>query len=603
MAATNAEVAAVFDTIADLLELQDANAFRVRAYRRAARTLEGLGRSAASMVENGEDLDALPGIGPDLAVKIAEIAATGTCALHQRLQAALPAQITQLLALPGLGPSKVRTLHDELGITSLAELHRAAQDGRVRTVHGFGEKSEQHLLEACAARLREGRRVALAHADGIALRLIEHLARAPGVRQVVAAGSLRRRRETVGDIDLLATTSRSAPVMQRFTGAPGVARVLSSGTTRASVVLDDELQVDLRAVPAASFGAAWLYFTGSRDHGIALRRLAQSRGLKLNEYGLYRGSARIAGRTEASIYEALGLDYIEPELREDAGEIDAAREHRLPTLVRRSDLRGDLHAHTSDSDGADDLQAMAEAARAAGLGYLAVTDHSSGSGLPRSLDAGALARQIDRIDALNTRLEGIVLLKGVEAEILEDGRLDLPDALLQRLDLVVGAVHRHFDLPRERQTDRLLRAMDHRCFSILAHPMSRLIGARAPCELDLSRVLRAARGRGCFVELDAQPSRLDLPDTGLRVAKQEGVLVSIASDAHAVRQFDALALGVDQARRGWLEAADVLNTRTLAQLRPLLDATMGRTGAIAALPASAVESDSAQHVQRPGRLD
>ncbi|MGA0610797.1 DNA polymerase/3'-5' exonuclease PolX [Caldimonas sp. KR1-144] len=577
MPATNAEIAAVFDRIADLLELQDANAFRVRAYRRAARMLEGLGRSVAAMAERGEDLDALPGIGPDLAGKIAEIAASGTCALHERLRAEMPPQIAELLALPGLGARRVRALHDELGITSLAELHRAAQDGRVQTVHGFGEKTERRLLEACAAHLREGRRILLAQADVIALGLLERLGKAPGVRQAFAAGSLRRRRETVGDIDLLVTMRSGSPVMQRFTGAPAVQRVLSRGATRASVVLDSGLQVDLRAVAPASLGAAWLYFTGSKAHGIALRKRAQALGLKLNEYGLYRGRRRIAGATEASIYEALGLDYIEPELREDTGEIEAARRHRLPALVRVGDLRGDLHVHTRDSDGADDLETMAEAARTRGLQYLAITDHSRGSGLPRSLDAPALARQVERIEALNARLEGITLLKGVEVEILEDGRLDLPDALLGRLDLVIGAVHRHLDLPRARQTDRLLRAMAHPCFSILAHPLTRLIGERPACDIDLPRVLRAARERGCFVELNAQPSRLDLPDSALRIARDEGVLVSIASDAHAAGELDVLRLGVDQARRGWLSAADVLNARTLAELRALLDPTMGRS--------------------------
>jgi DNA polymerase (family 10) len=368
--------------------------------------------------------------------------------------------------------------------------------------------------------------------------------------------------------------------------------VLSAGTTRSSVVLGSGLQVDLRAVAPASFGAAWIYFTGSKAHNIALRKLAQDRGLKLNEYGLYRDNRRIAGNTEASVYEALGLAYIEPELREDRGEIEAARTGQLPELVQRKDLRGDLHAHTTDSDGADSLEAMAEAARERGLQYLAITDHSRGSGLPRSLAADGLARQIDRIDTLNERLKGIVLLKGVEVEILEDGRLDLPDALLRRLDLVVGAVHHRFDLPRARQTERLLRAMDRPCFSILAHPTTRLIDERPACEFDLQRVLRKARERGCFVELDAQPSRLDLPDAACRLARDEGVLVSIASDAHGAGEFDYLGLGIGQARRGWLRAIDVLNTRALPQLRALLDTTMDRAGGGAGAAAGAATATS-----------
>jgi DNA polymerase (family 10) len=591
MPIANVEVAAVFDEIADLLELQNANVFRIRAYRRAARQIEGLGRSVNAMVEQGADLDALPGIGRDLAGKIIEIVATGSCALLERLRKELPAGLTELLKLPGVGARRVRVLHDELGITSLEQLHRAARQGLVRTVHGFGARTEQNLLAAAAAHLQQGRRVKLALAAGVAHKLLAELSAVPGVRQAVAAGSLRRQRETVGDIDLLVAMQRGSAVMERFVKTPGVQRVLSKGATRSSVVLGSGLQVDLRAVASASFGAAWLYFTGSREHNIALRRLAQAKGLKLNEYGLYRGSKRIAGETEVSVYEGLGLDYIEPELREDHGEIEAAQAHRLPRLVQLPDLCGDLHAHTTDSDGAGSLQAMAAAAGARGLQYLAITDHTRGSGLPHALDADALARQIDRIDELNAQLRNVVLLKGVEVEILEDGRLDLPDALLQRLDLVVGAVHHRLGLSRERQTERLVRAMDRPCFSILAHPFTRLIDERPAADIDLPRVLRKARERGCFLELNSQPSRLDLPDAACRMARDEGVLVSIASDAHGIGELDFLKLGIGQARRGWLRAADVLNTRPLTQLRPLIDATMGRSqrssiAAAAAAPAA-----------------
>lgn len=591
MPVANAEVAAVFDEIADLLELQNANVFRIRAYRRAARQIESLGRSVNAMVEQGEDLDALPGIGRDLAGKIIEIVATGGCALLERLRKELPTGMTELLKLPGLGARRVRVLHDELGITSLEQLHRAARQGLVRTVHGFGIRSEQNLLAAAAAHLQQSRRVKLPLAAGVAQKLLAELAAVQGVRQAVAAGSLRRQRETVGDVDLLVAMQRGSAIMERFVETSGVQRVLSKGATRSSVLLGSGLQVDLRAVASASFGAAWLYFTGSKAHNIALRRLAQAKGLKLNEYGLYRGSRRIAGETEASVYEALGLDYIGPELREDNGEIEAAQAHRLPHLVQLQDLRGDLHAHTTDSDGTGSLEAMAAAARARGLQYLAITDHTRGSGLPHALDADALTRQIDRIDELNVQLKDVVLLKGVEAEILEDGRLDLPDALLRRLDLVVGAVHHRFGLSRERQTERLLRAMDRPCFSILAHPFTRLIDERPAADVDLQRVLRKAHERGCFVELNSQPSRLDLPAAACRMAHDESVLVSVASDAHGIGELDFLNLGIGQARRGWLSAADVLNARDLSQLRPLLEACMGRgrraATAAAAAPAAA----------------
>ena len=581
MPIVNADVAAAFDEIADLLEVQGANAFRIRAYRNAARMLGELGRSVKNMVDRGENLDALPGIGPDLAGKITEVVTTGTCARLERLRKELPPAVTELLKIAGLGPKRVRVLHQELGVQTIDELHRVAGQGRIRAVHGFGPKLEQQILDATAPRRQEAHRFKLVMADQVAQALLSELAAVPGVQQAVAAGSLRRRRETVGDLDLLVTAQPDSPVMDGFTAGTDVRRVLSKGSTRASVVLRSGLQVDLRAVDPASFGAAWLYFTGSKAHNIALRKLAQDAGLKLNEYGLYRGEMRIAGATEASVYEVLGLPYIEPELREDRGEINAARAHRLPTLVRLSDLRGDLHSHTRESDGYDSLQALAAAARASGLQYLAITDHSQRLALAHGLDAGRLARQIDRIDALNDQLEGIVLLKGVEVDILEDGSLDLPDTILGRLDLVVGAMHQRFDLPRDQQTSRLLRAMDHPYFSMLAHPTGRLINERPACEIDLPRVIRKARERGCFLELNAHPSRLDLTDVACQMAKDEGVLVSINSDAHSTLEFNNLGFGISQARRGWLEARDVLNTRTLGALRPLLDVTMGRGSPVA----------------------
>ena len=577
MPIANADVAAVFGQIADLLEVQGGNPFRIRAYRSAAQTLGELGRSLQSMIERGDALDTLPGIGPDLAGKIAEVVATGTCEQLESLRRQLPQAITQLLTIPGLGPKRVRALNEALAIGTLEELFSAAREQRIRTVRGFGPETERRILAAAAERISRERRFKLTAAMQVSDALLAELKAVPGVGQAVAAGSLRRMRETVGDLDLLVTATRASPVMTRFTTGSDVRHVLSQGTTRSGVVLRSGLQVDLRAVAPASFGAAWMYFTGSKAHNIHLRRLAQDAGLKLNEYGLFRGSRRVAGASEAAVYRALGLAFIEPELREDRGEIEAAREHRLPQLVSLGDLRGDLHSHTTESDGHASLEAMAEAARERGLQYLAVTEHSKRLALARGLDAGRLARQMVRIDELNARLRGIQLLKGVEVDILEDGTLDLPDAVLGQLDLVVGAIHHRFDLPRQQQTDRLLRAMDHRHFSILAHPTGRLIDERAAYDIDLPRVIGKARERGCFLELNAHPSRLDLDDVACRMACDEGVLVSIDSDAHSTLEFDNLRLGIGQARRGWLRASDVLNTRPLEQLRPLLDATMGRS--------------------------
>lgn len=570
----NADVTRVFDEIADLLELQAANPFRVRAYRRASRLLGGLDRSVRTMVERGDDLDALPGIGVDLAGKIAEIVTTGSCALLKRLRAEVPANLGELLKVPRLGPKRVRALHEELGIETLAQLHAAAQAGRVRSVHGFGARLQQLILAETGRSAGSDHRVRLNVADEVAASLLAHLRSVPGVRRVELAGSARRRKDSIGDIDLLAQCAHGLRATDALVHHEDVRQVLARGPARASVVLRNGMQVDLRVVDEASFGAAWVYFTGSKAHNIALRQLARRQGLKINEYGVFRGDLAIAGRDEASVYRAVGLQLVPPELREDRGELDAAREARLPVLVERGDLRGDLHAHTVASDGHDDIEALASAARAHGLQYLAITDHWKRLALVHGLDAGRLSQQIDRIDRLNASFSGFALLKGIEIDILENGDLGLPDELLQRLDLVVAAVHHRFDLPRERQTERLLRAMDHKHFSVLAHPSARLIAERPPIEIDLPRVMRHAAGRGCFVELNAQPARLDIDDLGCALARAEGVLVSIDSDAHSTLEFDNLRFGIDQARRGGLSASDVLNTRSLDELKRLLARTM-----------------------------
>ena len=385
------------------------------------------------------------------------------------------------------------------------------------------------------------------------------------------AGSYRRRRETVGDLDIVVAAEPAGPAISAFTSYDGVAEVVEQGTTRATVLLRGGLQVDLRVVPPASHGAALCYFTGSKAHNIALRRIAIGQGLKLNEYGMFRGEAQIAGATEDDIYARLGLHAAPPpELREDTGEIDAARAGRLPDLVQLDDIRGDLHVHTEASDGQASLRAMAEAAKALGRDYVAITDHSRHLTVANGLDAARLSRQIDEIARLNATLSGIVVLASSEVDILEDGSLDLPDDILRRLDLVVGAVHSAFDLSREKQTERLLRAMDNPCLDIVAHPTGRLIDSRPPCAIDLERVLRGARQRGCHLEANAQPARLDLDGAGCRMAKEIGVRIAISTDAHAPGQLGLMRFGVDQARRGWLEKDDVLNTRTRAGLRRLL---------------------------------
>ncbi len=571
----NEDIAAIFEEMADLLEIEGANPFRVRAYRNAARSVRSLGRELAEMVASGEDLTQLPGIGKDLAAKIIEMVRTGKVRALEKLHRKVPASLEDLLHIPGLGPRRVRRLFDELGIETLEQLAEAARAGRLRTLPGFGARTEQRILDALAAHRSQERRFLYSVARQYAEPLAAWLRKIPGVERVVVAGSYRRGRETVGDLDILVTVRADSPVMARFVTYDEVAEVISSGATRASVILRSGLQVDLRVVTAHSLGAALHYFTGSKAHNIQIRRLGQQRGLKINEYGVFRGERAIAGESEDSVFAAVGLPYIPPELRENRGEIAAAREGRLPRLIERKDLRGDLHCHSRASDGHADIETMARAAREAGLEYLAITDHSRHLSVARGLDERRLLQQIEEIDRLNERLHGITLLKGIEVDILEDGRLDLPDSVLAQLDLVVGAVHDHFGLSEKKQTARLLRAMAHKYFTLLAHPSGRLLLKREAYAVDMPRVVEAARERGCFLELNAQPLRLDLKDNHCRLARERGVPLSINSDSHGPDGFANLAYGINQARRGWLEKGDVLNTLPLGKLRKRLRGTMG----------------------------
>jgi len=570
----NADIAGVFEEIADLLEIENANPFRVRAYRNAARQTEGMGVPVADMVAKGEDLTELPGIGDDLAAKIREIVETGKCRFLEKLRQKTPPTITELLKIPGLGPKRVRALYHELDVQTLEQLARAARDGRIRELPGFGAKTEQTVLDAISAHVTEQKRFKLAVAAQYAEPLKKYLEKIRGVKQVVLAGSYRRFRETVGDIDILVTAADSGKVMDRFVTYDEVRDVQAKGSTRATVILKSGLQVDLRVVDEDCFGAALQYFTGAKAHNIEIRRLAQQRKLKISEYGVFKNKKRIAGDTEESVYRAVGLPWIAPELRENRGEIEAARAGKLPKLVEFADLKGDLHAHTKATDGHNTLREMAQAARRHGFEYLAITEHSRRLTVAHGLDPQRLRKQMLEIERLNEELDGITLLKGVEVDILEDGHLDLPDDVLSELDLVVGAVHSKFNLSRAKQTERILRAMDHPHFSILAHPTGRLLDNREPYDVDMLRIIRHARERGCFLELNAHPERLDLLDVYCQMARDEEVLVTISSDAHSIQDFDNLVYGVGQARRGWLEKKDVLNSRPLKLLKPLLRRTI-----------------------------
>ncbi len=571
----NVDIAEIFEQIADLLDIQGDNPFRIRAYRNAARTVRDLGTELSALKIQGVDLTRLPGIGKDLADKINEILRTGGTTALKKLKQATPRGLPELLKLPGLGPKRVKALQEQLDIHTLKQLRAAAASGKVRSLPGFGPKSEQQILQAIETQLSASARMLLATAAQYAQSLMEYLHQSKAVQEVVVAGSYRRAKETVGDLDILVTAAKTSDVMSRFVSYDEVKRVLAHGETRATVILRSGLQVDLRVVPPVSFGAALHYFTGSKAHNIAVRRLGQQRGMKINEYGVFKGDQRIAGASEASLFESVGLPFIPPELREGRGEIEAATRDTLPTLIELKHLKGDLHSHSKASDGHHTLRELAEAANKAGLSYLAITEHSRHLSVAHGLDEKRLSGQIEAIDRLNEELKGITLLKGIEVDILEDGGLDLPDTILSRLDLVVGAVHSQFNLPRKRQTERLVRAMNQRYFTLLAHPSGRLLGKRKAYEVDMERIIKETSQRGCHLELNAQPQRLDLNDIHCRMAKDAGVLVSINSDAHRSGDFAYLTYGVGQARRGWLETKDVLNTRALAQLRPLLKQTMG----------------------------
>jgi DNA polymerase (family 10) len=570
----NSDIADIFNRVADLLDIEGENPFRIRAYRNASRIVGGLPRNVADMVKEGEDLTQFSGIGKDLAGKIKEIIETGTLGQLIELEQKTPPELSRLMRIEGLGPKRVQLLHRKLGISDLDGLKKAAEEHQIQKVEGFGEKTEQMILEALEQVKGRGEkeRVKLVVAEQIANDYVDYLKKEKGVKDIDVAGSYRRRRETVGDLDILVTCKKGSKVMDHFAEYEDVAKVVSKGTTRSSVVLRSGLHVDLRVVPEVSYGAALHYFTGSKDHNVAVRGLGVKRGLKINEYGVFRGKEekRVAGSTEEEVYKQVNLPYIEPELRENWGEIEAAQKGKLPKLITIKDIRGDLHVHTKETDGRQSLEEMVQGARDRGYEYVAITDHSKRVTMARGLDAKRLAKQVEAIDKLNGKTRGITILKGIELDILEDGSLDLPDDILKELDLTVCSVHYNRNLSRKRMTERIIKAMDNPHFNIFSHPSGRLIGERKAYEVDLEEVMKAARERGCFLELNAHPDRLDLDDHNCKMAKDMGLMVVIATDAHNTPDLDFMRFGVYQARRGWLERGEVLNTRPLKEVEKLL---------------------------------
>lgn len=570
----NADIAEAFDEMGDLLSILGENAFRVRAYRRAAQVVRSLPSELAQM-GGPDEYDALPGIGTDLARKIAELVRTGRLTVLEKLRRQVPPGVRELLSLPGMGPVHVRAVMSKLHVKSREQLMAALAAGRLTGLRGFGPALQERLRTALAAKVisDSAKRLPLFVAAQYAEPLRRYLTSVTGVARVEIAGSYRRGRDTVGDLDVLVCAPAGIDLLPALRRYPDLRQMTAAGTTKAAGVLRNGLQFDLRVVPAESFGAALQYFTGSKDHTIHIRRRAQEQGLKLSEYGLYQGEKRLAGETEQGVYESMGLAWIPPELREDRGEIEAAEKRALPVLIERADLEGDLHVHTDATDGHDSLEDMVAAARAENLSYIAITDHAKHLGIVHGLDVDRLARRCEAIDALNESLQGFAVLKGIEVDILEDGRLALPDAILEKLEVVIIAVHSQFNLPEAQQTARVLRALERPHVSILAHPTGRLLGERAAFALDFDRVLETVHDRGCMLEVNGQPLRLDLDDVHVKAARDRGVLLSLASDAHSAGQLANLIGAVRQARRGWARKQDVLNAYPLAQVRKLLHGT------------------------------
>ncbi len=567
----NRQVANIFSAMADMLDIQGANYHRVMAYRRATENIFTLSRRLEEIWQD-EELMSIPGIGSTLASRIDELMRTGDLEAYQDLKAQVPDGVVAMLQITGVGPKSAARFWKELGITSVAALEHAAEAGRLRDLHGFGAKSEQNILNGIAFLKRRTGRIRLGEAWPLAQQMLAALREIPGVVQAEPAGSLRRMRETVGDLDLLVASSHAQPVMDHFTEMPQVEEVMLSGATKTSIRTHDGFQVDLRVLEPSRWGTALQYFTGSQAHNIRLRGLALDRGLSLSEYALKREddgmeSHEILCAFEDEVYAALGLPLIPPELRENRGEIEAGLQGDLPDLITLEDLRGDLQFHTTASDGHHSLLEMAEAARASGLAYALVTDHSHGLGVTGGLTAESLREQRDEIATVNKRLDGTFhVLAGVEVEVRGDGSLDLPSDVLAELDLVVAAVHTGLRQNREQVTARMLAAIRHPHVDIIAHPTGRLIGEREGADLDMEAIFRAAAETGTALEINAHPARLDLKDVHVRRAIELGVSLVISSDAHSIDGFEVLRFGIATARRGWATAADVINTRSVEEL-------------------------------------
>jgi DNA polymerase (family 10) len=573
----NSQIAVVLTQIADILEILDENPFRIRSYRNGARAIDDLTERLEDLAAAGKDMTELAGIGESLAGKIHEVLKTGTCQMLVDLRQRLPPHLPDLLKVKGLGPKKVKLLSDKLGLTSLEELKAAAEAGKIRDLEGMGEKTEQNILKGLAFLATEEGRIGIRVATEQVGALVRHLRTVSAIRRFEAAGSFRRRRETIGDLDVLVEARDRDKAAEGILAYEPIDDVIARGAEKVSVKIAGGVQVDFRFIEPESFGAAMMYFTGSKAHNITLRKRAQKDGLKLSEYGLFRGEKRMAGASEEEVFQALGLPWIPPELREDRGEIDAAGQGKLPTLVTREDLCGELHAHTTATDGANSIEEMVDAARARGYEYLAITDHSKAVTVAHGLNDDAMRRHAERIRKAGAGLRKFWLLAGVEVDILKDGRLDLSEKVLADLDWVVASVHSAFEMPEDKTTARLIAAVKSGVVHCIGHPFGRLIGQREAIHFDAEKVFAACKEAGVFLEINAQPDRLDLPDVYCKRAREMGLTMVIATDSHRTAEFDLIEYGVGVARRGWLEKGDILNTCTAAALRKRLGREKVRT--------------------------
>jgi len=568
----NAAIAKVFQDMADLLELKGENKFKIRAYQRAARAIEYLPKEIEVMLDEGEDLQTIPGVGEAIAKKSIELVNTGKLGAYEELKAQFPEGITRLLEIPGIGPKTANKLSTELGIQSVEELEKAIEDGRVAKLFRLGDKTAENILQQIQALRRKDQRIPIGEALPVVDEVLDALRTLPGVRNLTAAGSLRRFKETVGDIDLMGTADNPEEVINAFVNLPQIREVVAKGPTKATVILPGSLQADLRMVEHDSFGSLLQYFTGSKQHNITLRTREQKKGLKLSEYGITDAKTNKLEKfsTEEAFYRRLGLQYIPPEIREDQGEIDLAEKSQVPKLIELSDIKGDIHVHTDWSDGQDSIEDMAKAAKALGYRYLAITDHSAGRGIAHGLSEERLRQQIREIKRLNEHLKGIRIFTGTEVDIRADGSIDLPQKLLADLDVVVAAIHSAMNQGQEQITRRILGAIENPHIDIIAHPTCRLLGEREPVAVDLEAVFQAAIKYNKALEINAMPSRLDLKDIHIYRARELGVKLIMGTDSHSATHLNLMRFGVGIARRGWCQPKDILNTRPTKEILAFL---------------------------------